>query len=268
MALIPYLNLWQKLREYAELSEYEAKVYVSLVINGPSTASDVSLTSGVPRTKIYTTMNKLIERGLVNEIPGEPRVFVPIPPVSAFNSQVQSLEERARDFYLTIRSLQTAYERTTLTAKTRKDEIWIIHGRSEVLKMACEMLLRAERDVQIMTTEEGLILFYKTSDKLLDRLSENSIKVKIMTPFGFRNRHIVQELRYICEVQEIDRHEPLPSTLLINVDQNEILIAILKIEGEYNPFSYEDVGIFTQNPILCALLSQALLKTKRRKIHI
>jgi len=61
---------WQKLCEYLGLSEYEAKIYVSLVEAGQAKARTLSVLSGVPRTKVYSVLKKLIDLGLVTEVPG------------------------------------------------------------------------------------------------------------------------------------------------------------------------------------------------------
>ncbi|MEM2110363.1 MAG: helix-turn-helix domain-containing protein [Candidatus Bathyarchaeia archaeon] len=79
-------SLWQKLREYVNLSEYEAKVFSSLIKEGSATARRLSMLCNVPRTKIYKTLKKLIEQGLVTEASTEPVKFVPLPPSDTFKS--------------------------------------------------------------------------------------------------------------------------------------------------------------------------------------
>ena len=64
--------LWQRLCEYLGLSEYEAKTYISLIREGPSTARRLSMISNVPRTKIYGTLKKLIEKGSCGRDTREP----------------------------------------------------------------------------------------------------------------------------------------------------------------------------------------------------
>jgi hypothetical protein len=47
------LQIWPKIVEYIGLSEYESKVYLSLVNMGVSGARKLSLNCDVPRTKVY-----------------------------------------------------------------------------------------------------------------------------------------------------------------------------------------------------------------------
>ncbi|KYH40631.1 MAG: hypothetical protein AYL32_010590 [Candidatus Bathyarchaeota archaeon B26-2] len=261
------LNMWKKLREYTQLSEYEAKVYVALVREGPSTASELSKASKVPRTKIYQTLRKLIEKGLVAEMPSEPKIFTATSPSAAFGPHIESFEEQARDFYSMVNFLENAYEKASTTAKTRRDDLWVIHGKPNIMKAIRDLFLRAERTAYILTTENGLIQIFKDCNKTFDRLVENRVDVHISTSIGFRNRGIVQELRHICSVHKVDRDEVPPSTLFISIDQKETLIAIMEV-GDPNPFPYEDVAVLFRNPILCAILSRILFKVSKIPIHI
>src|SRR2546425_9589552 len=47
------------------LTEYQARVHLTLLDLGPATASQISPLSKVPRTRIYATMQQLHEKGLV-----------------------------------------------------------------------------------------------------------------------------------------------------------------------------------------------------------
>ena len=93
MALV---SLWQKICEYTGISEYEAKVYASLVKEDSATARRLSVLCGVPRMKIYKTLKNPIERGLVTEMPSEPKRFVVLPPSDTFRSFLESYQQKCR----------------------------------------------------------------------------------------------------------------------------------------------------------------------------
>jgi len=251
---------WQKLCEHAGLSEYEAKVYVSLVKKGACKARKLSMMCGVPRTKIYGVLKKLIERGLVIEMPEEPRKFASTSPANAFEAYLQSYEEKARDLYVVVSSLESTYEKMKEAMRPQKEEIWVIQRRSEILKKVGEMLSRAERSVNIATTENGLILLCRECNKFLDKLTEKKdLKVEIAAPVIIHNQYTVQELRYVFEVKDV---EIRPSTFFLCVDDHECLLANF-IPDDSNTFSDKDMAIFSQNLILCSLISGLILKPKR-----
>ena len=54
----------KKLMEH-NLTEYQARVYLTLLDLGSATAGQIPALSRVPRTRIYATMQQLHERGLV-----------------------------------------------------------------------------------------------------------------------------------------------------------------------------------------------------------
>ena len=57
------LATWPKIVDYTGLSQYESKVYLSLLILGASGARKLSLHCRVPRTKVYGTLRKLMDIG-------------------------------------------------------------------------------------------------------------------------------------------------------------------------------------------------------------
>jgi sugar-specific transcriptional regulator TrmB len=251
---------WQKLSEHAALSEYEAKVYVSLVTKGAAKARTLSMTCGVPRTKIYGTLKKLIERGLAVELPGEPRRYAPLSPAKTFKAYLESLRKKANDLSLVISSLEDAYERTKETTKSQKEDIWILEGRNEIWQRVREMLSQAKKFVNIVTTENGLILLYKEANKMLDKLEERGVKVRIETPIGSHNGNLAHELNYIFEVKHTNLELPI---LFLCVDNREFLLA--ESNSNYSSAdSDEDVGVFSNNPVLYDLISLLLNKHVKR----
>ena len=70
----------QKLMEIG-LTEYEAKAYVSLLLNHPATAYEAARHSGIPTSKVYQVLDRLMEKGMAlqAEEAGKRR-FTPIDP--------------------------------------------------------------------------------------------------------------------------------------------------------------------------------------------
>ena len=254
-------TLWKKLSENFELSEYEAKAYLSLVMGGACKARKLSLICGVPRTRIYGTLKKLMERGLVVEIVGEPRKFAPTSPAKALESLLQSCREKTSDRVISLVEsdrllslLEEAYKNVSARTEPERGEIWIIRRRSEILRRIREMLCRAERSVNVITTEKGLILFYKAFHKLLDKLVEDGVKVRTKAPISSYNGSLARELKYVCQVRHVDVRFPV---LFLCVDDRELLLVELRPDS-FSIDSGEDVGVFSRNPTLCALISLML----------
>ena len=243
----------QKVSRHLGLSEYEARVYVSLVTEGASEARKLSIRCGVPRTKVYATLKKLMERGLVFELPVDPRKFAPSSPAEAFEQYLLHSKEETSDRVISlvesdkvVSLLEEAYEKTQSTIEPRKEEVWIVQGRSEMLTKIREMLSRAKKSVTVVTTENGFLFFYKTFDKLLDKLVENGVNVQIGTPINSHNGSLARELGYICKVKHVDFGSPL---LYLCVDDQDFFLAKL---------NSNDLGVFCYSSTLCDLLSLLL----------
>jgi sugar-specific transcriptional regulator TrmB len=73
----------EKLRRVG-LTEYEAKAYVALLNTHLCTATQVSEKSGVPRTKIYSVLESLKQKGWVRIYSGVPLLFKSIAPIAVF----------------------------------------------------------------------------------------------------------------------------------------------------------------------------------------
>jgi len=241
---------WKRLCEYAGLSEYEAKVYVSLVEAGAAKARKLSAMCGVPRTKVYGVLRKLTDMGLVVEIPEDPKKFAPKPPKDAFESYLRSYQSKAKNLVLVVSSLEKAFRDTKEGNTPQKADLWIIQGRQESLQKIREMLCKAKRMIRIVTNENGSILLYRAFNRLFDELKERSVKVQIKTPLGSNNRHALNELRYTCAVEFLNMSLPI---VFLQVDKSQFILANMKPDN-FSLSSKEDKAIFSDDRNLCDIV--------------
>ena len=249
---------WQRLCEYLGLSEYEAKIYVSLVEAGQAKARTISVLSGVPRTKVYSVLRKLIDMGLVIEIPGEPRKFSPLPPKAALESYLQSYQDTVQSLSSLISTLEDAFRKAKNNEDIRRGLIWTISGRRRILKKIQEMLAKAKRYVYIVTNDNGLILLYRAFNKMFDGLVDRSVEIKITTTDEPNNKHLIRELRYLCRIKEMDFRLPL----IILCTDDELLMSYLQ-PNNYFSESDEDEAIFSNNPVLHRIMWALITQMNR-----
>jgi len=81
----------EKLRQVG-LAEYEAKAYLALLNTHLSTATKVSEKSDVPRTKIYSVLEALKNKGWVRVYSGVPLLFKAVAPRAVFEKVKGDLE--------------------------------------------------------------------------------------------------------------------------------------------------------------------------------
>src|SRR6266702_2877832 len=49
-------------------SLYEARVYVALLRHGPQNGNEVSKSAGLPSSKVYSTLERLVSKGIVQSV--------------------------------------------------------------------------------------------------------------------------------------------------------------------------------------------------------
>lgn len=205
------------LKAYLGLSEYEVRVYAFLVKEGPSTARRISLKCGIPRTKVYCVLKRLMEQEMIAEIPLKPKLFAALPPSEVLQPLIdlqEKIRNRLSEIFL---DLQRRYEGST-RSKIICEEVWILSGE-EAFKKVLELLYGAEKNIEIFTSWKFFLHIYGFLRKSLDKLLERGVDVCLYFPLnsGFNERFCRNMgLRY-----RIVRS--LPATLIISIDGNSII---------------------------------------------
>jgi len=252
------LAIWPKIVDYTGLSEYESKVYLSLLILGSSGARRLSLHCRVPRTKVYGTLRKLIDNGLVVEIPGSPKVFTPSNPAEAFEALLDDFRRRALDFDAVLQALTRTHEIKRDEARPRKKIVWYIEEEGETKRKCLEMIGRSQRSLKILTNEDGLGLLFNSAHRLLDENNDRGIRVTLYSPLDPRTSSLARELSYVVQINKVDFTAPV---IFINSDDEQFLLA--RITSREGAYLFND-SIFSRDEELLALLSIIFLEPERR----
>ncbi len=127
------------------LTDYEIKVYISLLGNPGSQASDISKSSDVPVSKIYEVLSNLERKGWVESQHGRPSKYFPKSPstaLQAFRMRIES-ELNTNEEYL-LRELMPIYERKE---SQERPDIWIVRGEFNILAKVRESIDRCEKEL-------------------------------------------------------------------------------------------------------------------------
>lgn len=257
------VSIWPKIVEYIGLSEYESKVYLSLINLGTAGARKLSLNCDVPRTKVYGTLKKLIDYGLVVEIPGTPKQFAPSNPGESFNTILNITKEKATDFDSIIKHLENVHEKHKEDAGPQKKLVWFLDQDHDIKGKCNEIIRQSEVSLTIVTTEDGLEILFNAAHRLLDEMLENGVEIKLYSPLDPRVNPLARELSYIYQVKKVAVNTPI---LFINSDNKRFILAKLAPRGSEKPF---ESAMFTEDiellDLICLLLvnghKEILLKT-------
>lgn len=133
------------------LSTYAARTFVALVSLGHGTASEVSNTVSVPRTRVYDAVDELEQRGLVTVTENSPQQFWPISPETTGAKFEREYTQHADVLRDALDSLESN------AASTEQRGVWTVDGHEAI----------SERIVQLLRTADEEVVF-ASADSLLD----------------------------------------------------------------------------------------------------
>ena len=88
-----YAKQIQKFLELG-LTERESKVYLTLLSKRSFTSSELQKSAGIPRTKIYEVLYKMIDRGIcVERQTGKIKLYEAVEPKKALNKMLEDLQK-------------------------------------------------------------------------------------------------------------------------------------------------------------------------------
>jgi sugar-specific transcriptional regulator TrmB len=253
-------SIWPKIVEYTGLSEYESKVYLSLLSLGNAGARKLSLHCDVPRTKVYGTLKKLIEYGLVVEIPGSPKQFAPSHPNEAFDTVLSLTKKKALDFDSVVQTLVKTHEKNKEETGPQKKLIWYLDESDDIKGKCSEIIRQSHEELIILTNEDGLGILFNSAHRLLDEIQEEGVEIKLYSPLDPKHNSLARELSYIYQVKQVEVATPL---LFINSDHRRFLLARIASQGRENPF---ESAIFSDDKTLLQLVSLLLIDGKNKAL--
>lgn len=166
------------------LTEYELRVYTSLLEHHTLTASKISEFSGVPYSKIYEVLASLEKKGWAESEHGRPSKYYPKPPSEAIEaSKLRILDSLKLNETQILEELKPLYERK----ETReKPDIWIVRGEFNVLAKVREVIANTQRELLVAfpAIPEPLV---NMAAPLLSHLKETGVATQLLTAKALSN---------------------------------------------------------------------------------
>ena len=178
------------------------------------------------------------------EIPGSPK---------AFETLLDDFRRRALDFDAVLQALTKTHEKKRDEARPRKKIVRYIEEKGETKRKCLEMIGRSQRNLSILTNEDGLGLLFNSAHRLLDEINDRGIRVSLYSPLDPKTSSLARELSYVVQINKVDFTAPV---LFINSDDEQFLLA--RITSREGADLFED-SIFSGEEELLALLSMTLL---------
>jgi len=214
------------------LTDYEARVYSSLVSSGPSTAGELSKLANVPYSRIYDILSRLEGRGWVEVQAGRPSRYRSRAPAEVVKIVKTEQEKKLKEVgEAIVKELEPLYSKR---AEAKKPDVWVIRGEKNLLTKIGEMLARADFEVLVslpsVSQEISGLMPY------LSILEAKNVPIRVLVPqkMKLRSTKLPRKL-------EIRRKETLFGGGVV-VDGREVLL-ILGSENELLGIWSDEIGL-------------------------
>ncbi|MFX1559942.1 MAG: TrmB family transcriptional regulator, partial [Promethearchaeota archaeon] len=134
------------------LTKNEAKAYHSLVRLGKSSARVIAEDSGIPRSKVYETLDLLEKRGIIKKVAGsDPTLFDPAPVDAALDHLEEKVKRSAASARKMLKGLQS------LRGTEAKEFAWAVQGMEQVIVGLRTAIENAQEFIYIASASPSLL---------------------------------------------------------------------------------------------------------------
>ena len=217
------------------LSEYEAKVYRTMLHRNLLSATDLTKLSGVPRGRIYDIIKQLDEKGFCETVPGIIKKFKAVDPEDAILNLIEQQKKREEKMLIISKTLQEKFNNKEENA-TSLDYINVLTSKQSQIKKFQELeenskeFILSFSKVPYVTSTISLAEIKKFS-KPLENIIKKGVKAKGIYEADDKNiDKFTQWLKYFRKIgEEVRISDELPIKMLI-ADNNTVMLS-LRNEG-------------------------------------
>ncbi len=167
-------------------SEYEAKAYTGLLKTNPVTAYELSKITGLPSSKIYHVLERLIKRGIIQLIEKENKKrYVPLKPD-------KMIEEYRANTETTLNELKD--DLSKIDQETEISYVWNVTNYTKLLEKAERIILEAKKTLLISIWKEEMNLLFD----IIKKAEKNNVKIAVIH-YGNADKEIGQMFKHPIE---------------------------------------------------------------------
>jgi HTH-type transcriptional regulator, sugar sensing transcriptional regulator len=215
-------------------SSNEAKVYGTLIKHKVLNGYEIAKLSGVARSLVYEVINRLIAKGAVIRIDGEPNFYKPI----EYQDLIRSIkEENEKNIACAERELQQL-----ATENADVDYVMNIVGEEKYVAKAKELIDSAQAEISLSIWQESFEVLRSNIENAISR----GVKVYIFT---FESISVAGATVYSYNINDVSTLFPYRRTTII-IDGGECLVGE---EGDRN------VYVHTRNHSVVSLATDEIV---------
>ena len=163
------------------LSDYEIRVFLALIENGPTNYRVLVKQSNVPTGKIYQVLSSLESKGFIEIVEGKPKLFRAAEPKKAFRRRLRQIEDDYQELEHSIREglqyLQAEY--TQRYGNTQGTVTEVIVGSEAFESVVKKNLLKAQDEVLISSAD---LISRLHLEEVIKNLSLKGVSINAICP--------------------------------------------------------------------------------------
>ncbi len=190
----------KRILEEVGLTEYESRIYLSLLEIGVATASRVSEHANVPYSKIYEVLNSLEKKGWIETESSRPRRYYPKSPIEALDAVKIRMESTMKSWERSVgEELQPLYDKMEVR---EKPEVWILRGEFNIIAKLREMVENTKIDLMVAAPTSATS-FLNALTPAFSKLVDAGVNLLVMVPRNTAD-NFLDEISMIAEVRTRD----------------------------------------------------------------
>ncbi|MGN0093669.1 MAG: TrmB family transcriptional regulator [Methanobrevibacter sp.] len=237
------------------LTRYEALAYYNLNSMVEAKAIEISEKSEIPRTKIYSVLRRLDEKGFIETEKGHPNIYKSIPPSLIFKEEKNKLINQ-----LNATEMELTYNHENQIAKTQAP-MWLIRGEEKIINKEIEIIKKAQKTINMRIG----FLYKNELEPLKNALNNevrNNIEVNILVSNDLYENNKKVDIEKILNNEKIRIYKSdIPSVKMMIRDGKEMFHIYSKFKEKYIPVKNTSIGMWNQYEDICENYDKRFYKT-------
>ena len=183
------------LLEKLGLTEYEAKTLSTLFNLKEAEAPEISRTAQVPKTRVYDVLEKLMNRNLIIEIKGRPKLYRAVEPQKAIDLLLLNKKDQLKQLENEATEIKDSLLESVGSKEESGEKVMKVKDKQDFERILGQELLKATKSIQGLTeiTEEHDIIH-----DALKRAKDKNVSIRLLNSFP------TKRLKECCEVRQFN----------------------------------------------------------------
>lgn len=160
------------------LNKYESKIYLTLILEGTSTAKNISDITSIPYGKVYEIIDSLAAKGMVMTLPTKPMKCQAVHPKESITLLKKNYKEKIENFEEVVSREIVPIFMQNRQFTDPEGTFLVLKGRSNANKKIEAIIGSAKEHLYISMSKNGLkrLGFHK---ELLDEANSRGVKIMV-----------------------------------------------------------------------------------------